>query len=211
VHHTCGLANTGEVFCWGLNEFGQLGTGTMDDSSVPVLVGGGVSWVAVSAGYAHTCGVAADGSGFCWGRNHYGQLGVGDTVSAGNQLSPFPMAGGRTWASFDLGAYFSCGTEAATDAAYCWGYNGSWQLGVDLPSTGCVDENGLSSQCIASPTAVTGTVAFASISAHTQHTCGLGTDGFAYCWGSGSEGQLGTGDKGEGIYTFEPLRVAGQP
>jgi len=211
AYHTCGLTVGGDVYCWGSNEYGELGTGNTDDSLVPVLVSGGMTWVAVSVGFSHGCGIATDGSGHCWGRNHYGQLGIGDTLGGLSQLSPFLVKGGISWGSVELGAYFSCGTAAQAAGAYCWGYNGSGQLGVDLPSSNCTEEGGAPSQCSLEPAAISGGLTFTTVSAHTQHACGLAADGFAYCWGSGSEGQLGTGEKGNQVFTITPLRVAGQP
>lgn len=209
AHHTCGLTVAGEAYCWGSNAQGQLGTGNSDASNTPVLVSGGLTWLALDAGFSHTCGTAADGSGYCWGRNHFGQLGLSDSVGGGNQTAPFPMAGEIAWASLDMGAYFSCGTEAQTGAAYCWGYNGSGQLGANAPEI-CTDD-GTPHQCALEPLAVSGGLVFASISAHTQHTCGLSSGGVAYCWGSGTKGQLGNGEKGEQIFSIAPLQVAGQP
>lgn len=210
AHHTCGLTNTGEAYCWGSNVTGQLGTGNTDASTVPVLVSGSLTWVALDAGFSHSCGVATDGNGYCWGRNQFGQLGVGDSVGGVNQLAPFPMAGEMAWAGFNLGAYFSCGIQDQTDAAFCWGYNGSGQLGAEAPEV-CTDESGLQSQCALLPLAVSGGLTFVSVSAHTQHTCGLSSNGVAYCWGSGTNGQLGNGEKGSQIFTIAPVQVAGQP
>ncbi len=210
AYHTCGLTFAGEAYCWGANDHGQLGRGDLDDSNTPVLVSGGLTWAAVDAGFTHSCGLAPDGNGYCWGRNHYGQLGVGDSVGSGDQTRPFAMVGQITWASLNLGAYFSCGIEAQTGAAFCWGYNGSGQLGGNAPDT-CADEGAGVSQCALSPFAVSGGLRFASVSANTQHTCGLATDGFGYCWGSGTDGQLGNGQKGTQIFALEPVKVAGQP
>jgi len=97
-----------------------------------------------------------------------------------------------------------------TGAAFCWGFNGSGQLGANVPGT-CTDESGFPFQCTDEPTAVSGGLSFASISAATQHVCGLTTGGIAYCWGLGSEGQLGDGSKGDQVFTIQPVRVAGQP
>ena len=46
------------------------------------------------------------------------------------------------------------------------------------------------------------------------HTCGVGIDGSAYCWGSGSWGMLGDGQHGEGIPVYSnpfPTKVTGVP
>lgn len=36
--HACGLTAAGEVYCWGMNKYGQLGNGSKDDSVRPVPV-----------------------------------------------------------------------------------------------------------------------------------------------------------------------------
>ena len=92
--HTCGVAAAGAAYCWGLNETGQLGTGSatgpesclgMNEpfqpcSTVPVAVAGGLSFTAVTVGDLHSCGVTAEGTAYCWGWNEYGQLGDGTTT-----------------------------------------------------------------------------------------------------------------------------------
>jgi alpha-tubulin suppressor-like RCC1 family protein len=75
--HACGITTSGAAYCWGLNNFGQLGNGTKKDSRVPVAVSGGLSFVSISAGHFHTCGVTTDGATFCWGAEGMDGLGVG--------------------------------------------------------------------------------------------------------------------------------------
>ena len=75
---TCALAD-GMAYCWGLNDFGQLGNNSRTESTAPVAVDtsgvlAGKTITAVTAGGVHTCAVA-DGRAYCWGNNQVGQLG----------------------------------------------------------------------------------------------------------------------------------------
>jgi alpha-tubulin suppressor-like RCC1 family protein len=72
--YSCGLTAEGSAWCWGLNNFGQLGNGTKTDSfNQPVAVSGGLKFVSLSAGRFHGCGVTRDDAVWCWGG--YGGLG----------------------------------------------------------------------------------------------------------------------------------------
>jgi alpha-tubulin suppressor-like RCC1 family protein len=75
--HTCGVARTGRVFCWGDNRFGQLGDGSTTQRVVPVPVDIDESIEVVSVGWQHTCAVGESGVTYCWGANNHGQLGDG--------------------------------------------------------------------------------------------------------------------------------------
>jgi alpha-tubulin suppressor-like RCC1 family protein/WD40 repeat protein len=89
--HTCGITTSGQAYCWGRNDTGQLGDGTLTNRSSPVLVSGGLAFVSVSAGGGHTCGVTTVGQAYCWGRNDVGQL--GDNPPRWRS-DPQPVAGG---------------------------------------------------------------------------------------------------------------------
>lgn len=209
--HTCGVTAAGEIYCWGKNENGELGNDQLTDSSVPVKVASSVAFASVDVGFRHTCAAATDGRAFCWGSNDQGQLGLGPDASGAPQRVPVEVPGDRRFSSVSSGAgVFTCAVEQGTGAGYCWGYNGSGQLGGQAPDS-CVDEGGIASPCALSPQAVSGGRFFARISANTQHVCGLAIDGVAYCWGLGNNGQLGEGSKGDAVFRLEPVRVAGQP
>jgi alpha-tubulin suppressor-like RCC1 family protein len=76
----CGLQGT-IASCWGRNDAGQLGDGTLTDRWVPTPVSGGHAFTKLSAGVAHACGVRSDGVLMCWGANQRGELGDGTTTT----------------------------------------------------------------------------------------------------------------------------------
>jgi alpha-tubulin suppressor-like RCC1 family protein len=76
--HACVLAD-GAPYCWGNNNFGQLGNNTTTNSNVPVATNvsgvlAGKTITSIALGTRHTC-VIASGSAYCWGYNGNGQLG----------------------------------------------------------------------------------------------------------------------------------------
>jgi alpha-tubulin suppressor-like RCC1 family protein len=73
--HTCASLRDGSARCWGYNERGQLGDGTMTDRSTPVVVDGLAGAAGIVAGGAHTCALTSGGNVRCWGDNRAGQLG----------------------------------------------------------------------------------------------------------------------------------------
>jgi serine/threonine protein kinase/alpha-tubulin suppressor-like RCC1 family protein len=77
LSHTCARTEAGTAYCWGRNNYGQLGDGTTTQHSRPVAVQGAGPLVAIFAGASHTCGVNSARETFCWGYNVDGQLGSG--------------------------------------------------------------------------------------------------------------------------------------
>ena len=175
--HTCGLVSSGTAYCWGGNSYGQLGDGTVGQQTAPVAVSSGRSYTMIVAGYSHTCGLGSGGTAYCWGANFRGQIGNGTT---GQQTAPVAVSGERTFASLVAGYHHSCGLTAA-GTAYCWGSNDSGQLG---DGTSGVNWDGSANRMV--PVAVSGGRAFTNLAAGGSHTCGLVSDGTAYCWGGQS-------------------------
>jgi alpha-tubulin suppressor-like RCC1 family protein len=86
--YSCAALAGGAVYCWGINNKAQLGSGRAGaGSQVPVRVARVSDAVSLSAGLAHACVVLRHGGAQCWGYDDYGQLGDGP----GNKLLQAPV------------------------------------------------------------------------------------------------------------------------
>lgn len=77
----CALDSTGNAYCWGNNERGQVGDGSTTNRSTPVQIGQNLRFTSLGVGTYHVCGIATDGYAYCWGNNSMGQVGVGNEVT----------------------------------------------------------------------------------------------------------------------------------
>ena len=82
--HTCAILDDSSAACWGRNDYGQLGDGTTNNSTTPVIVSmpSGLGVAEISAGSRHTCAVATNASVYCWGAHEEGSLGLGEGVDS---------------------------------------------------------------------------------------------------------------------------------
>ena len=193
--HSCGVTTSGVGMCWGDNRVGQLGDGTTSLRATPVPVAGGLSfrsivaagpdqWYSVSnEAQMHSCGIAADGRAYCWGGNQFGQLGDSTTT---RRATPVAVSGGLVFESLTAGTAHTCGLTPE-GRAYCWGENSYGQLGsapvIECRYYSSSQQEGYNQSCSRTPVAVTGNLAFRSLSAGGSRTCGIATSGVAYCWG----------------------------
>jgi alpha-tubulin suppressor-like RCC1 family protein len=176
--HTCAVTSEGEGYCWGNNNWAQLGDSTRAARSAPAPVPLNVVFSKISAGGRHTCGLTTSGDAYCWGWNAFGQLGDGSTAI---RLTAVPVrAGTLVFSNIVAGWYHTCAL-ASGGAAYCWGFNSRGQLG-----------NGSTTDS-SSPTPVGGGLLFTELSLGVSHTCGVTKTGTTYCWGENTFGQLGDG------------------
>jgi alpha-tubulin suppressor-like RCC1 family protein len=128
--HTCAHGSGGKVYCWGYNGDGQLGDGMSTSRRTPVAVQApaGVVLSGVVAGSYHTCADGSDGKVYCWGYNADGQLGDGTNASRQTPVAvQAPPGVTLSGISAGLGAH-TCALSTA-GPVYCWGGNGSGQLG----------------------------------------------------------------------------------
>lgn len=181
--HTCGLNSSGQAYCWGSNAYGQLGNNATAFQKTPVAVQhpSGVTFTSISAAYTHTCALDTTGQAWCWGYGAEGALGGG--FSFGDSV-PVQVThpSGVTFTSVVTEYKHTCALTSAGQA-YCWGKNGSGQIGDNTTTTRYT------------PVAVSqpGGVTFASIATGDFHTCARTSAGNGYCWGINNRGQVGDG------------------
>lgn len=177
--HACGIRSDQSLWCWGRNDYGQLGLGSVGDPEpTPVQVPG--SWASVSAGAFHTCAIAVDGTLWCWGRAGDGELGIGPVAEDATIPSPTQVGADSDWNQVALGGRLSCGRRGL-GTVWCWGNNDRGQLGqgtIGVPPMADV------------PLQVGADADWVDLSVASAIACGRrGTD--LWCWGSNSFGGQG--------------------
>ena len=202
LDHSCALVGADEVYCWGSNFHGELGSGDSNSSSaLPRKVIGLPPAMHVVAGGAYEIpptvfGIPPSGSGpipaggfscaltlsnavQCWGINNFGQLGDGTRV---NRAQPAPVVGlGSGIASLSAGGAHACALTNA-GAVFCWGANTQGQLGDgttvsrDVPALVVGLESGVQ-----------------NIALGEVHSCAQLASGALRCWGANIRGEIGDG------------------
>jgi alpha-tubulin suppressor-like RCC1 family protein len=185
---TC--ARTGnDLYCWGGNRVGQLGTGGSSTTS-PVLVSR-TGWSEGTAGQDHTCAIKIGGTRSCWGWNGHGQIGTGTTASAQQRTPLDAPDGDPEWASLSAGWFFTCGLTKDRRIG-CWGLNdrGACAQPIDREK-------------VPTPTMIDESSDWSAVAAGGFHGCGLKSDGALYCWGLNESGELGVGDSADRFVPIE--------
>ncbi len=213
----CAMLSGGSVQCWGANEYGQLGDGTIITRLLPVSSSGVgpptptptptatatatatpsfVPIQAVAAGDFGGCLLTTSGTVRCWGGNAYGQLGDGTTT---NRLTPVNVSGlSSTAVSISVGTFASC-VVLTGGAVQCWG--NFWQQprwGVpEVPAR-------------LSPANITGLSSGVSVlSVGSSHACAVTGAGAVKCWGRNVSGELGDGSTTQSQITVDVVGLGG--
>jgi len=199
--HACALTGDGIVYCWGLNDAGQLGRTTSEIcgyspcGTVPLPIDSDLRFVKLTAGHDHTCALTATGEAYCWGGNMWGHLGDGTTD---DHWWPTRVTGNLTFESIGGDAARVTCALTSDGATYCWGNNSWGQLGNDEMASS------------SDPVLVANAPVFETIGGESdaaRYTCGITPTGAVYCWGRNEDGQIGDGTIGAGKYPI-PARIS---
>ncbi|MEM7678535.1 MAG: hypothetical protein AAF449_21310, partial [Myxococcota bacterium] len=169
--HTCALTEGGSTYCWGFNEYLQLGLMLPAGNATPTAMlleqvpeGG---FTSMSLGSFHSCALDESDRLWCWGRNDLGQCGRDDV---GTKVAPPVLVNGLPSGRITevaTGAFHTC--ALLDGSVYCWGRNEALEVGVSGFTMTSIPRLVID-QAIR---IVTGDF----------HTCALREDRSIWCWG----------------------------
>ena len=198
----CALDTEGLAYCWGSQD-GALGAPSPHPSPTPPVavatdgVLAGETLTSISVGGSHACALSDSGAAYCWGAWPLGGLADGSDVPVAIDTSG--VLAGAKLVDIDAGGLSTCALDDAGDA-YCWGRDGSGQLGDGGP-IGDTDASDVPVRV--KDTGVLAGTSLVQISVGDGAACALDADGLAYCWGNNLDGELGVG----GPSSSEPVAV----
>jgi alpha-tubulin suppressor-like RCC1 family protein len=182
------LTSAGGVLAWGINDSGQLGTGTATTSGcfcIPNPVAVSLPTVtiatAIAGGGYHALALTSTGQMLAWGSNSQGQLGNGTTTSSATPVS-VSLPSGTTVNAIASGGYHGLALTSI-GKVLAWGYNANGQLGNGTTTMSTTP----AAVSLASGTTV------AAIAAGSSHSLALTSAAQVLAWGWNSTGQLGNG------------------
>ncbi|MCU0652968.1 MAG: fibronectin type III domain-containing protein, partial [Candidatus Pacebacteria bacterium] len=221
---TCAISNQKNIYCWGHNNFGQLGNNSTDNSHISVRVAKGqavegdnngthlTNIASVGNGGNYVCAASASGNLYCWGRNAYGQLGDNST---NDSLTPIRVLKGEAASGDNDGTYLTNIKSVAAGSnyvcaisnqnnVYCWGRNSNGQLGNGLTDDSYVPVRVAYGESVTGDNDGEYLNNVLAITASSNYTCAASNAGNMYCWGYNGNGQLGDGSTNRQV---TPIRV----
>lgn len=208
---SCGLFESKRIRCWGMNESGQVGTGSTFsigadaadfENGLPFVdLGENLSVIKVSIGKSHVCALLDDGHVKCWGSNAFGQLGYGDNANRGDH--PNEMGENLPFIDFgndvlihDIasGSNHNCVLTVDRRKAFCFGNNSKGQLGIGTNKDVGSVPNEIGTNLKFATFGQDGIINSIHSGSAAQHTCVIVSDGRLQCWGDNTWFQLGYGD-----------------
>ncbi len=219
--HSCAVvrdaANNQGVKCWGKNDLGQMGLGTVaspidkvgdgpgEMSNIPLL-DFGEDILEIGAGVDFTCVLLGDDTVRCWGKNDVGQLGQNSSVNIGDDDWTPPEQGQRTLdissvtavnfpsaettppVSLSVGTNHAC-VRFQSRNILCWGGNAKGQLGISGNTNNLGDD---STRAVSGATVIAASAV--RVVAGDETTCVVNNNNSVRCLGDNTNGEMGIND-----------------
>ncbi|XP_020805471.1 probable E3 ubiquitin-protein ligase HERC2 [Drosophila serrata] len=184
--HSAAISSQGELYTWGLGEYGRLGHGDnatqLKPKLVAALTGRRVIQVACGSRDAQTLALTEDGAVFSWGDGDFGKLGRGgsdgsDTPHEIERLSGIGVV------QIECGAQFSLALTRAGEV-WTWGKGDYYRLGHG------------GDQHVRKPQPIGGLRGrrVIHVAVGALHCLAVTDAGQVYAWGDNDHGQQGSGN-----------------
>ena len=177
LQRTASIRSDGTFWIFGMNQYGEIGDGTLTHRYWPVRIGNSSDWSNVLIHGHHTLALKSNGTLWGWGYNSNGQLGDGTYI---DRLFPIQIGNGARWRAVYSGNDFTF-SIGSNGRLFSWGTNGDGQLGKG--------DNLLA----LTPIPVGNTTDWVSVSGGERHSVGLKADGTIWSTGHNAFGVLGDG------------------
>jgi len=183
----CGITQSRDLYCWG-GYYYAFPPAFQRINVSDVIDVDNSGW--------HSCALEQTGRWHCWGlSDQWGERGDSSVAYPFKRIA--------------VGSFFTCALDQ-DGLAWCWGRNNLGQLGRGDLTVECKSYDGYPRMCPGTdvaPKRVLTDIRFTDIDAGQNHACGLSVDNVVYCWGGGSEGQIGNGSTANRAI---PVPVLGQ-
>lgn len=178
MQRSASIRSDGSFWIFGMNQFGEIGDGSLADKFWPVRIGNSADWSNVLIHSHHTLALKSNGSLWGWGSNSNGQLGDGTFQ---DRLSPVQIGNGAKWRAVHSGNDF---TFAIESTGRLWG----WGMSNVHGNLGKGDSLGTYI-----PVPVDNSTDWISVSGGEIHSVGLKADGTIWAAGYNDDRRLGDG------------------
>jgi len=179
ANQACAIDQNKTLWCWGINEYGELGTNNTQNYHLPEKIEIDHSWNSFSLGKTHTCGIDDVDELWCWGNNEFGQLGDN---SFENKHYPRKIKSNIGWKNIQLSDTRSCGVKL-DNTLWCWG--------LSLPTSNSLETELLDNLNI--PQQIVPQIEWEDVGIGHRFICATSTSRVLYCWGDNTNGELGNG------------------